>query len=219
VIDGDTLVVTGRRTVRLLGVDTPERDESFYTEAGAFLRTLTRDRDVRLDFCPEERRDKYGRLLAFVEGGGMDAGAGLLDQGLAKTLFVGSCARHRAPDYRRREREAFQDGRGIWSLQDPRRVDHLEAGKYVGWMMTVTGTVRKVFTGPRAVHLNFGQDYRTDFTAVIFRKDLFRLSGEGLLLPVTGYQGRKVAVTGVIKEYHGPEIIVRTADQIDSLPK
>jgi len=218
VIDGDTLVVAGRRTVRLLGVDTPERGEPFFGKARGFLQAAVLERDVRLEFCEEERRDRYGRLLAFVEAGGKDAGVELLDRGLARTLFVGPCVRSRAPDYRRREREAFRAKRGIWSLQVPRRADHREARKYVGWLMTVTGTVRKVFVGPRAVHINFGPDYRTDFTAVIYRRDLSRLSGDGLLLPVTGYKDRRVAVTGVIKEYNGPEIIVRAADQIVPLP-
>ena len=74
--------------------------------------------------------------------------------------------------------------------------------------------MRNVHVGPRAVHLNFGGDYRTDFTAVIFRKDLARLSREGLLLPVTGYRDRRVVVTGNVKEYNGPEVIIESADQI-----
>jgi len=218
VIDGDTLTVAGGRAVRLLGVDTPERDEPFYGEARAFLEGRARGRTVRLAFCAEEPRDRYGRLLAFVEAGGEDAGAGLLDRGLARTLLAGPCARPRAADYLRREREAFRAGRGIWSLQEPRRTGHAEAGKYVGWLMTVTGTVQDVFVGPRAVHLNFGPDHRSDFTAVIFRRDLARLSGQGLLLPVTAYRGRRVEVTGVVETYNGPEIVVRAADQLAPLP-
>jgi len=219
VIDGDTLVVWGNRSVRLLGVDTPERGKPFYGEAKDFLTAATRDRKVRLQGCASERTDKYGRLLAFVEEDGKDAGAGLLGRGLARTLILGPCARTRASEYRRLEREAFRAGRGLWSLQAPRRVPHPEAGKHVGMLMTVTGRVRKVFVGPRAVHLNFGPDYRTDFTAAVFRKDLPRLAGEGLLQPLTGYEGRQVSVTGVIREYNGPEIVIEAADQISFYPE
>jgi micrococcal nuclease len=219
VIDGDTVIVEGNRAVRVLGVDTPERGEPFYGEARDFQKAACLGRNVRLLLCPEERHDKYGRILAFLDADHRDPGAELLSLGLARTLFIGSCALPRASDYRRREREAFRSGRGFWSLQNPRSVPHGAAGKYAGRMMTVTGKVVRVHEGPRAVHLNFGPDYRTDFTAVIYRKDLSRLSGEGLLLPVTGYQGRKVSVTGVIRAYNGPEIIVRDADQVRPGPE
>jgi micrococcal nuclease len=219
VIDGDTVIVEGNRAVRVLGVDTPERGEPFYGKARDFQKAACLNRNMRLLFCPGERHDKYGRLLAFLDADGRDPGAELLSLGLARTLFVGSCALPRAPDYRRREREAFRDGRGLWSLQNPRSVPHGAAGNYAGRMMTVTGKVIRVQEGPRAVHLNFGPDFRTDFTAVIYRKDLSRLSGEGLLLPVTGYEGRKVAVTGIIRAYNGPEIIVRDASQIRPGPE
>ncbi len=214
VIDGDTIIVEGNRTVRLLGIDTPERGEPFYAKARDALRRAIGTRPVRLVSCREEQRDRYGRLLAFVEADRTDSGAELLRLGLARTLFVGPCARPRETAYRQAERAAFLAGRGIWSLQEPRRVDHTQAGKYIGWMMSVSGAVRNVHVGPRAVHLNFGGDYRTDFTAVIFRKDLAGLSREGLLLPVTGYRGRRVVVTGSIKEYNGPEVLINSAGQI-----
>ena len=111
------------------------------------------------------------------------------------------------------ERRAFHAGLGIWSLQDPRRVGHLDAGRYIGLLMSVTGKVVNVHAGPKAFHLNFGKDFRTDFTAVIFRKDLSRLLQEGIQ-PVTEYDGRFVEVTGVLKAYKGPEIIVESADQL-----
>ena len=213
VIDGDTIVIKGGEKVRLLGVDAPERGEPFCDEATDFQEKVLLDSRVRILPCREEPRDRYGRTLAFVRKGNVDLGEELLRQGLALTLFMGPCGRSVESAYRKVEREAFRAGRGLWSLQDPTGVSHEEAGRYIGCMMTVTGKVVRVHEGPKAFHLNFGRDFRTDFTAVIFRKDLPRLIREGLA-PVTGFRGRFVEVTGYIKDFNGPEIVVESADQL-----
>ncbi len=215
VIDGDTFRLESGESVRLLGVDTPEKGEPLFEEATAFARAVLSGQPVRLLLCVLQERDRYGRLLAFVEAGTVDPGLELVRQGLARTLFIPPCGMERALAYRAAERRAFREGLGIWALQRPRRVPHNEAHRYIGSLMTVTGRVLHVHTGPKAVHLNFGDDFRTDFTAVIFRKNLPRLLSEGLA-PVSTYAGRRVEVTGVVKSYkgQGPEIIVEAADQI-----
>ena len=71
VIDGDTLVVQGVGTVRLIGVDTPEtvdprRPVQFFgKEASAFTRRMAQGKVVRLEF-DVERKDRFGRTLAYV---------------------------------------------------------------------------------------------------------------------------------------------------------
>jgi micrococcal nuclease len=71
VIDGDTVVVEGVGTVRLIGVDTPETVdpqrpvEYFGTEASDFARHLATGKRVRLEF-DQDRMDRYGRTLAYV---------------------------------------------------------------------------------------------------------------------------------------------------------
>ena len=72
VVDGDTIKVRydGKlESVRLIGIDTPEitrgKNEPFGKPAGAFLEALLADRTVLIEF-DVERRDRYGRLLAYV---------------------------------------------------------------------------------------------------------------------------------------------------------
>lgn len=213
VIDGDTIVVEPDERIRYVGIDSPELGEPFHQQATDFQKKVVLSSRVRIDTCRQEPRDDYGRTLAFVRKGNVDVGEQLLRQGLARTLFIGPCGRAVARGYREVERGAFLSGLGIWSLQAPRRVGHLDAGRYIGLLMSVTGKVVKIHAGAKAFHLNFGEDFRTDFTAVIFRKDLSRLLKEGIQ-PVTGYEGRAVEVTGILKEYKGPEIIIESADQL-----
>jgi micrococcal nuclease len=71
VVDGDTIELDSGEIVRYLDVDTPETVhpskpvECFGPEATRRNIELVQDRYVRLDI-PEERTDKYGRLLAYV---------------------------------------------------------------------------------------------------------------------------------------------------------
>ncbi len=218
VIDGDTIEVDGGERVRYLGVDAPELGEPLYEEAKEFQEKVVLGSYVRIEACKEEPRDGYGRTLAFVHKGNVDVGEQLLRYGYARTLFIGRCGRAVAQRYRKLERGAFLGGLGIWSLQDSRQVDHSDAGRYIGCLMSVTGRVVNVHAGPKAFHLNFGKDFRTDFTVAIFRKDLSRLVEEGLH-PVTGYEGQFVKATGVLKDYKGPEIIVESADQLVLVPR
>ncbi len=83
VIDGDTFATTGNQSVRLFGVDTPERSERCYEEATARLRELAGD-EVRVELGPRSR-DRYGRLLYYVytqDGDSIDEI--LVSEGLAK---------------------------------------------------------------------------------------------------------------------------------------
>ncbi|MEW6440237.1 MAG: thermonuclease family protein [bacterium] len=213
VIDGDTIRLQTGESVRLLGIDTPEKGEPYFEQAVRCTTDLVLGQPVRLLPCSKQKHDAYDRILAFVQAGHQDPGLELLGQGLARTLLIPPCGLERAAPYRKAEREAFRRERGIWSQQPTRRIPHQEAGRFVGCLMTVTGRVLKVHTGPKAVHLNFGANDRTDFTAVIFRKDLAALLQDGLQPPAE-YAGRLVEVTGYLRSYGGPEIIVDSADQL-----
>ncbi len=114
VIDGDTVVVSGGEHVRLIGVDTPERGDCFSRAATAEARRLAGGRAVRLRF-DAERRDRYGRLLAYVHrsSDGVFVNAELMRRGYARTLSIAPNVRH-AGRFARLEREARRAGRGLW---------------------------------------------------------------------------------------------------------
>ena len=65
VIDGDTVELKGGDRLRLLAIDTPEKDEPFYNEAKSFLAKMALNRNVRITYN-RTRRDRYGRLLGYV---------------------------------------------------------------------------------------------------------------------------------------------------------
>ena len=124
VVDGDTVDVTlaGRRErVRLLGVDTPETVDPdrpvgcFGPEAAAFTHRKLADRTVQFD---RERRDRFGRLLAYVDVDGRRFNDELLAGGYARLLVIPPNGRH-ARVMLDRELEARSAGRGLWGACSP----------------------------------------------------------------------------------------------------
>ncbi len=81
-IDGDTVELGNGETVRLVGIDTPEVGQCGADQATANLERLVLNKEVRLTVSDEDR-DRYGRLLRYVNVGAQDAGLRLIKNGLA----------------------------------------------------------------------------------------------------------------------------------------
>jgi micrococcal nuclease len=123
IVDGDTIDVRagGRRErVRILGVDTPERGACYSARATAETRRLTAGKVVRLvGDRSQARRDRYGRLLAYVSApGAPDVGKRLLERGLARVLVVGRPFQ-RVGAYRAAEQAAQGAPAGMWAACEP----------------------------------------------------------------------------------------------------
>jgi len=121
VVDGDTLDVDwgGRRErLRLLGVDTPETVDlhrpvgCYGPEASAFTHRRLQGQTVRLRF-DRQRRDRYGRLLAYVEVDGRRFNDELLTGGYARLLVIPPNGLH-GRAMLDEELEARAAKRGLW---------------------------------------------------------------------------------------------------------
>jgi micrococcal nuclease len=124
VIDGDTIEVEGLGRVRLLGVDAPEsvdprrEVQPFGREAAAYTRARLRGRRVRLELEPLRRRDRYGRILAYVFlSDGTLFNQRLLADGYAHVYTGHPYARMNA--FLEAQREARRAGRGLWGAAAP----------------------------------------------------------------------------------------------------
>ncbi len=81
VIDGDTVVIEGGKSVRLLGIDADEKDGPCYEEASERLEELVLNKRVELE---KELRDGdvYGRLLRYIFLDGQNMDLQLVKEGL-----------------------------------------------------------------------------------------------------------------------------------------
>jgi micrococcal nuclease len=121
VIDGDTftaLVGGTAQRVRVIGIDTPEVAHGgapgacFGDQARSFARAFLAGRTVTLVPGPEPR-DRYGRLLARVEVGGIDYSRELARRGLARTLAIPPDTAD-APELERLVAAARRARAGLW---------------------------------------------------------------------------------------------------------
>jgi micrococcal nuclease len=121
VVDGDTIearIGDEVEDVRLIGVDTPETVkpgtpvQCFGKRASHFTKRRLTGRRVRLVFGVE-RRDVYGRLLAYAYTGDRFFNPILVRRGLARTLTIPPNDRF-AARFRHVELAAARAGRGLW---------------------------------------------------------------------------------------------------------
>lgn len=105
VIDGDTFVADGK-TVRIWGIDTPEKDEPFFETAKLSLELMI---DDALIDCTFMAKGKYKRDVMRCYASDEDIGAALVKQGLAKD------ANNYLDGYYAREEAYAQTNKlGIW---------------------------------------------------------------------------------------------------------
>ncbi len=89
VIDGDT-VVTSKGTVRVIGIDTPERGKCGWRSATAKAKRLApRGATVRLTHPGggTDNKDHYGRILRYITYKGTDFGGAQIRAGFAKARY------------------------------------------------------------------------------------------------------------------------------------
>jgi micrococcal nuclease len=118
VVDGDTIVVAGVGTVRLIGVDTPETVDprtpvqSFGKEASEFTGRMAQGKVVRLEF-DVQRKDKYERTLSYAYlPDGTFLNAEIVKQGFGHA-YTTYPFRY-LEQFRQFERDARAANRGLW---------------------------------------------------------------------------------------------------------
>ena len=223
VIDGSTVLLEDGETVRLAGIEAPKhtsRDASSGMEplaerAKQALVDLVQRRRVRLA-TGNVPRDRYDRLRAHVvrsDDGTWIQGA-LLAAGLAR---VHSLVDDRAgvAEMLVIERRARAARLGIWS--QPRFGVRAagEIGNRLHSFQLVEGRVVAAAVVRGRGYLNFGDDWREDFTVSIGPRDRRRFEAEGIA--VEDYEGRLVRVRGWVDSFNGPMIEATHPEQIEVL--
>ena len=120
VIDGDTFVLENDERIRLIGVDTPETVhpsksvEYFGKEASAFTKKFLEGKSVRLEYG-QQKKDKYGRILAYVFLDTLFVNAELIKQGYAHAYTKYPFKQEYMDLFRQLEKEARENKRGLWA--------------------------------------------------------------------------------------------------------
>lgn len=223
IIDPLTVQLDDGRTVHLAGLDSPDLDP--YTpgdislKASEVLRTLLTDQKVRLYVTPDSRTGRMNRMghtlahLERVTDGSWVQGA-LLEQGLARVRTSPS-----NPEMNESmlalERIARDAKIGLWSQNDftvksPETID-----KQNNSFQIVEGVIEAVSTTRNRIYMNFGKNWKKDFTAGLEPEARQLFSKQGLKPLEWG--GRRVRVRGWVRDWNGPYMDIDSPESIEFL--
>jgi endonuclease YncB( thermonuclease family) len=224
VSDGDTLTLDNGLRVQLTGIIAPRRgfgerkDEPKANEARQTLEKLTLGREARLGYGGEKRfreTTALAQLFVKTEGGRwiwvQDA---MVREGMAR-------ARSWKDNYARHERlyaseaVARREKRGLWgerayAVRDAAKIKPDEDGFHI-----VEGVVLSAGKLDTRTYLNFGEDYRTDFTVMVVDKDYPNWKKSDVALDTLA--GKRVRVRGYVRNRGGPLIQVDHPQAIEIL--
>ncbi|NUT73784.1 thermonuclease family protein [Pseudomonas sp. C1C7] len=147
VVDGDTLRLQDGRSVRMIGLNTPElgkkgrSDEPFAMAARKRLEALVAASDGRVGLLPgKESKDHYGRTLAHAYGAdGANLEAQMLAEGLGFLVAVPPNVDLVACQ-QAAERSARQAGLGVWRQSPVLKADQIDRAGFA----VLSGRVSKV---------------------------------------------------------------------------
>jgi endonuclease YncB( thermonuclease family) len=211
-IDGGALTLTDGRRVRLAGIQAPRAGSPLAEEARGALVKLE-GKTVALGYA-DRGTDRHGDLLAYAFVADAWLQARLVEDGLAR-VATRTETRRCAAVLLKREAEARAAKRGIWANAFYRIRNADELGPDIGTFQVVEGKIVSVKVSRERAYVNFGPDYRTDFTVTISARDLKRLAKEGV--DPAKWSGKTVRVRGWLTLLNGPEIELTHAEQLERL--
>jgi micrococcal nuclease len=109
IIDGDTIKTNDSQTLRLLGINTPEKNQPHYNEAKQYLTTLIQNKTIQIE---SHGQDKYQRTLAHIYFNDRNINAQILNQGLATLYYYDKD--HHYEELKAAEEFARLNQQGLW---------------------------------------------------------------------------------------------------------
>ena len=220
-LEGDTLALAGGRVLRLAGVLAPRKNDrgavardiaEAEAAARAALDRLARGKVLAL-WHAESAEDRHGRIVAQAR---LTDGAWLTDEVLRlghARVFTQPGADARAAEMLKIEAEARAARRGLWALGAYAVRSDEEAARFTDSFQLVEGRVLKAAQTREFFYLNFGRDYRRDFTIGLDRAAVraFRRAG----LDPKSLEGRRVRIRGWVLWRGGPYIGATHPEQVE----
>jgi len=222
VYDGDTLLLTDKRKIRIIGIDTPETKhhhqaaQAYGAKAREALRALLKKHHYRVFLRHgKEKTDRYGRELAHVFlPDNTNVSIWLLEHGYAKTMAIppnialANC-------YKQAEKVAQRQALRIWQ-QDAlalKKADNLPYSKK--GFVRLNGKVIKIIRHKKSFILELDSDTKSHIQLKI-RKKHWRYFDMDMLEKLTD---RKIKVSGVLKNRRGKRILYLShSSQLEIMP-
>ncbi len=225
VIAPDTVVLKDGRILNLAGLDFPDMRGAegagpLAQVAMRVLNDMLLGQEVRLYQTPDPKSGRVNRMQhhiahlerttdkTWVQGT-------LISLGLARVRTNVSNP-EMAPQLYILEMEARRTAQGIWNSSDYDVLDANAIGEdKLNQYQIVEGIVKNITDNKKRLFINFGDDWRDDFTVVISPENRRRFQGSGI--DPLSWKGARVRVRGWLEFYNGPNIEIDHPERVEIL--
>jgi endonuclease YncB( thermonuclease family) len=215
VISGDEIKLDDGKILKLAGIHAPfDATKKLADAAREKLRDMAEEKTLAVE---NASTDRYGRMAAEAYVSGAKK-TGLQDEMLKAGMVFVYAPDGDAPrlsEWPKVEAAARAAKRGIWADAFYADTDATDADRKYGQFAFITGKALKAERVKNMVYLNFGDDWREDFTVAIAAHDLraFRRAN----IDPLDYGGKVLRVRGWVRHEHRPMIYATNAEQIEVL--
>src|SRR5690606_38638860 len=185
--------------------------EPFGEESNAALAALALGKKIRLDYAPQAI-DRHGRHVAgaYLEDGTWVQGR-MLEQGMAMVYSFPDTPVDQVAQMLALEHKARAAALGIWAHPYYQIIPHHRAGERMDRFAIVEGIVREVAQDKGATFLNFGENWKTDFTLRIDKRDRKRFKK----IDLPALAEKKIRARGWVYSRNGPMIDLTHPTQLE----
>jgi len=210
VYDGDTLLLTDKRKIRIIGIDTPEtkhhkqKAQAYGAKAKEVLRELLKSFDYQVTLRYEkERKDRYERTLAHVYlPDGTNISNWLLEQGYAKTLaFPPNIAL--ADCYKKSEEVAQAQLLKIWHFKGNQVKQADSLPRRINGYVRLEGTVSKIKHFRKSLIMELDSKSKSHIQIKIKKRNVPYFSE----IDPDKLWNKTIIVTGLLKNKKGKRIL------------
>jgi len=206
VYDGDSLLLTDKRKIRIIGIDTPEtkhhkqKAQAYGAKAREVLRVLLKNNNYQVVLrYGKERKDKYGRTLAHVYlTNGINVSNWLLEQGYAKTLAYPPNVQL-AKCYKKSEEIAQSQSLKIWRYKSNKVRNAASLPRRISGYVRLEGKVSNIKHYRKSLIMELESDRKTHIQVKIKKRNLKyfnKMTPEKLW-------NKTIIVTGILKNKKG----------------
>jgi endonuclease YncB( thermonuclease family) len=223
IIDPLTMRLDNAGIMHLVGLDIPDFNPyapgPLSEQAIAILKDMAESKRVRLFMTTDRSKGRTNRLQQKLYHAALESDQSwiqgtLLRLGLARVRTEKSNPEMAAEMYAL-EDIARREKLGLWAFDEYRVLHHDETEAFINSYQIVEGKVLSAARRQNNFYLNFGGNWRTDFTITIpssAANDFFKANMNPLDLG-----GKRVRVRGWIKSFNGPNIDVDHPARIEIL--
>ncbi len=213
--NGAVILTDGRAThlegIRLPGGAADRAPQAFADQAISTILALLHKGPLTLTAMPP-KEDRYDRVRGQIFAGGAWVQLELVKKGLARVAIAPDRTECYTELYEA-EAQARASHAGLWAVPAYALRTPDTVGRDVGTFQIVQGIVKNADVKNGRAYLNFGADWRTDFTVTIEPEDMpnFRRLG----VDPRAYTGQMIRVRGLVQSLNGPEIELANPQSVE----